>query len=71
MLRTRSWMAAVLAAVALLAGACGGDDDKKDATPEKPTTTTAARKPAPTFEPGTTMDTIQEKGKIVVGTKFD
>ncbi|HUQ40136.1 MAG TPA: glutamate ABC transporter substrate-binding protein, partial [Acidimicrobiales bacterium] len=46
-------------------------DDKKDATPEKPTTTTAARKPAPTFEPGTTMDTIQEKGKIVVGTKFD
>jgi glutamate transport system substrate-binding protein len=61
-------LVALLAVVALAAAACG--NDKKDATSTTKTTEANAKK-APTFPAGSTMDKIQKKGKLVVGTKFD
>ena len=52
-------------ALAMVAGACGSSSKKDSAT--SATTT----KKAPTFPAGSTMDALQKKGKIVVGTKFD
>jgi glutamate transport system substrate-binding protein len=51
--------------VALLGAACGSDDE---GAKEKTTTTAAA---APNFPAGSAMAAIQQKGKLVVGTKFD
>jgi glutamate transport system substrate-binding protein len=62
--RRRWWPIALLLVLALLGGACGGGKSKA-----KSTTTTAAT--APTFPAGSTMEKIQQKGKLVVGTKFD
>ena len=58
------WLALPLL-VALL-GACG-DDDK--GAKEDTTTSTAAV--TPTFPAGTSMAAFQQKGRLVVGTKFD
>src|SRR4051812_10098157 len=62
----KTWrvIAVVLACGALMA-ACGGDDDDADTSSSKTEAT------VPTFPAGSTMDTIQKKGKLVVGTKFD
>jgi glutamate transport system substrate-binding protein len=51
--------------VSLLAAGCGSDDEgaKKK--------TTAPAVVAPSFPAGTTMAAIQQRGKLVVGTKFD
>ena len=46
--------------------ACGSDDESPGASDTTATTATAA-----TFPAGSTMDAIQKKGKIVIGTKFD
>jgi glutamate transport system substrate-binding protein len=55
--------------VALTGAACGSDDDGGgDATDDTTETTVAG---PPKFEAGTTMAKIQQKGKLVVGTKFD
>jgi glutamate transport system substrate-binding protein len=59
-------LAALLAVVALAAAACGSSNKNASNT-----TTTKAVNKAPTFAAGTTMDTVQKKGKLVVGTKFD
>jgi len=66
----RRWLLPLVLAMALVATACGDDDDDTATTDTTggDTTTTVA---APTFEAGTTMAKIQEKGKIVVGTKFN
>ena len=61
-------MAASLAALALVATACGDSDDDPAVGAGGQTNTTAAR---PTFAPGTTMASLQSKGKMVVGVKFD
>lgn len=66
---------AVVGTVVMLAGACGGDDNGGAVEPPKDesttaTATTAAAK-APSFPAGSTMATLQQKGKIVVGVKFD
>lgn len=58
----------LLGAIALLAVACG--DDGGDSAPEGTTATSAEAAP-PAFPAGTTMATLQAKGKLVVGTKFD
>ena len=55
---------AVLAAATVLA-ACGSDE-----TTSGGSDTTAATTPS-TFAAGSTMEAIQKKGKIVIGTKFD
>jgi glutamate transport system substrate-binding protein len=56
----------LLLAVSLVAAGCGDDDT------EETTATTGGQAAAPpTFERGTTMATIQAKGKLVVGTKFN
>jgi glutamate transport system substrate-binding protein len=52
--------------VALLGAACG-DDDKG----AKGNTTTTAASATPTFPAGTSMAALQQKGRLVVGTKFD
>lgn len=71
MRRMVRWFAPLLV-MALVGVACGDDDDDGEAKePPKKTTTTAAEVARPTFDAGTTMAALQEKGKIVVGTKFD
>jgi glutamate transport system substrate-binding protein len=73
MQRKRWWLFAVLLTMlALVAGACGSDDDPTvESGGEGDTSTTAGDDGPPEFEAGTTMAALQEKGKIVVGTKFD
>src|SRR4051794_16594362 len=64
----RRWCTiALLLVVALMGAACGSDDSNDNAGD---TTTTAAEKAA-TFPADSTMAKIQQKGKLVVGTKFD
>lgn len=58
-------LSAALAVVTIAAG-CGSSDTSSDPTTTKVTTVTPA-----TFPAGSTMETIQKKGKIVIGTKFD
>ena len=69
MTRRRWMLTALLLTVALVGAACGDDDDDDDAGAGGQTTTTA--EPAPEFDAGTTMAALQQKGKIVVGTKFN
>jgi glutamate transport system substrate-binding protein len=58
------WLAALALCAAVLAGAaCGGDDDGGGSGEP------AAE--APEFPAGSTMARIQERGQLVVGTKFD
>src|SRR5205085_11916522 len=47
-----------------------GDDDSP-AVSDDSTGTTAAKNTPPKFDAGTTMATLQSKGKLTVGTKFD
>ncbi|HVL05964.1 MAG TPA: glutamate ABC transporter substrate-binding protein [Acidimicrobiales bacterium] len=61
-------MAASLAAIALVATACGDSDDNPAVGGGQSNTPAETR---PTFEAGTTMANLQNKGKIVVGVKFD
>ena len=57
------WLAALALCAAVLAGAaCGGDDDGGDGEPSGE---------VPTFPEGSTMARIQERGQLIVGTKFD
>ncbi len=65
--KRRLALLSVLVALALVATACGDDEDGE-------TTGTTAAGPAtsvPTFPSGTTMAQIQQRGKIVIGTKFN
>lgn len=66
--RRRWWAIALLLVLALTGAACGSDDDGGAVDTDESTTSTTK---APTFASGTTMATLQAKGKIVVGTKFD
>ena len=70
MRRSRLRFATLALTVALVAGACGGDDEPALETGDA-TTTTAQSKAPPRFDPGTTMDTIQKRGRLRLGTKFD
>jgi glutamate transport system substrate-binding protein len=66
-MRTHKAVALLGAAVLSLSlAACGGDDDSTDAG-----ATTTPTDAAPTFEAGSTMATLSEKGSVTVGTKFD
>ena len=56
-----------LVALTMVAVGCGDDGTKTTA----PSATTATATGPPTFTAGTTMATIQSKGKLIVGTKFD
>ena len=57
------WLAALALCAAVLAGAaCGGDDDGDSGEPSGE---------VPTFPEGSTMARIQERGQLIVGTKFD
>ncbi len=56
---------AVLATATVLAG-CGDDT-----SPSTETGTTTAATTASTFPAGSTMDALQKKGRITIGTKFD
>ncbi len=72
MKQQRGWIAALLLVLALVAGACGGGDDSTDKGDDASGPTTTAKDVGPPkFAAGSTMDTLQKKGKIVVGTKFD
>lgn len=66
-MRRRGWaFLPVLLALTLVAAACGDDDSEE--TQDTPDTTA---QPVPQFAAGTTMAALQQKGKIIVGTKFD
>ena len=65
--KKRWWLIALLTVVALLAAACGDDGD--DTGTAQDTETTEAK--VPEFEAGTTMADLQQKGKLIVGTKYD
>jgi glutamate transport system substrate-binding protein len=56
--------------LALTGAACGGEDDEA-ATTGAGAGTGAGEAQTSTFPAGSTMAKIQEKGKLVVGTKFD
>ncbi len=62
-----SWRtpAAVLFVLGALVAAGCGDDDDKAGTPKEPAET------ARTFDAGTTMAKLQQKGEITVGVKFE
>ena len=64
----RSWFLPLVLTMALMGAACGDDSTTTTDTTGDATTTTEA---LPTFPAGTTMATLQDKGKIVVGTKFN
>jgi len=66
-MRRFRYLGAPLLALALIAVGCGDDDDGTVTGGQSSDTTLAQ----PNFEPGTTMAEIQNKGKIVVGVKFD
>ncbi len=68
-MRKRRFSLVALALVLVLVGAACGDDDEPTISGD--TTTTARRAAVPSFDPGTTMARIQERGKLIVGTKFD
>ncbi|MDP9406121.1 MAG: glutamate ABC transporter substrate-binding protein [Actinomycetota bacterium] len=57
--------------LALLATACGGGPATQGASPGATAGAGGSEAAVPTFEEGTTMAEIQQKGKLVVGTKFD
>jgi glutamate transport system substrate-binding protein len=57
--------------LALLASACGKDESPTVEGGDDSAATTTTAKGPPKFEAGTTMATLQSKGKLVVGTKFD
>jgi len=57
----------VLLATGLVVAACGSDDTSTGGG----SGTTAGTATAATFPAGSTMDVLQKKGKIVIGTKFD
>lgn len=68
-MKNRKWMLpSLLMVLALVASACGDDDDPVAGGDDDTTTTTEA---LPEFPAGSTMAKIQEKGTIVVGTKFN
>ena len=69
-MRQRRWAIGLLAILALVTAACGSDDPAIDAGDDN-TTTTVDSLAVPEFDAGTTMATLQEKGKLVVGTKYD
>ncbi len=71
MKRSRWLLAGPALALALVAGACGDDQNPALDNGGGGATTTEAKKAAPKFDAGTTMDTLQKKGSIVVGVKFD
>ncbi len=71
MQRQRGWIAALLVVLAMVAGACGNNDSPAVDGNASDATTTSAKSGPPEFEAGTTMAALQQKGKIVVGTKFD
>lgn len=70
----RRWTTVPLAMAFALIAACGGGGGEEDGAagdenvPKAPTSTAS---PLPALEAGTTMAALQQKGKIVVGTKFD
>jgi len=71
-MKQRGWITAFLMVLAMIAGACGGGDEPAvDAGDDDTTTTVEKDAGPPKFEAGSTMDTLQKKGKLVVGTKFD
>ena len=65
--RPRYLLPILFLSVAMVAAACGDDEEEESTT----ATTAAAPAAPPSFAAGTTMATIQSKGKLVVGVKFD
>ncbi|MEO8696993.1 MAG: glutamate ABC transporter substrate-binding protein [Acidimicrobiales bacterium] len=61
-------LAIAIVALTVIAAGCGDDGSTSTSTPSATTGTATG---PPQFAAGTAMATIQSKGKLVVGTKFD
>ena len=59
----------LLAMLAISLVACGADDDGSTPTTSQPTA--APKSTATAFPVGSSMDTIQKRGKITIGVKYD
>ena len=69
-MRRRRLLVPLLLVLALVGAACGDDDDESSTTTTGADETTTTVAP-PDLEAGTTMKALQDKGKIVVGTKYN
>lgn len=67
MRKFRMTLLALLVALAMVAAGCGDSEPE----PEESPTEAGGAKEAPQFPAGSTMDTIQKSGKVIVGVKFD
>ena len=67
MRKSRITLLALLVALAMVAAGCGPSEPEAEESP----TEAAESKDAPQFAAGSTMDTIQKRGNVIVGTKFD
>jgi glutamate transport system substrate-binding protein len=67
--RRWGWLSLMLVVLLVFAAACGDDDDDETTAGGDDTTETTAA--AEEFPAGSTMAALKQKGKIVVGTKFD
>lgn len=67
-MRRRGWaLLPLMLTLMIVTAACGDSDDSEEAQ-DTPNTTAV---PVPQFAAGSTMANLQQKGKIIVGTKFD
>ncbi|MFN0090494.1 MAG: glutamate ABC transporter substrate-binding protein [Acidimicrobiales bacterium] len=62
---------ALALALAFLAAACGSDSDEAASTTTKAGAVTTAKAAGVAVPAGSTVEALQKKGKLVVGTKFD
>ena len=65
--KSRISLLALLVALAMVGAGCGPSEPEPEESPAE----AGDSKEAPEFPAGSTMDTIQKRGKVIVGTKFD
>jgi glutamate transport system substrate-binding protein len=65
--KSRITLLALFVVLAMVAAGCGPSEPE----PKESPTEAGGAQPAPTFAAGSTLDKIQKRGKVIVGTKFD
>lgn len=67
-MRKNRWLGVAAVVMSMTAAACGSGDDDGTVSGGQSTDTTVVK---PAFAAGTTMANLQNKGKLVIGTKFN
>ncbi len=65
------WLAVITATILLIGCGDDGGGEAKPVEEGEETTSTVGGEAPPTFPAGTTMAALQQKGKIIIGIKFD